>query len=1254
MAGASLRIEYDPGSTNGVVPQSAYTSGCRATAYGSIGVSSSYFTMVGIAGGDYGVVGYSWWSNMPGVVPENYVTTTDTIYRVNFSGSSVSGTLIVYYKIHFTGSTPGPTPSTYQIDLELVSNPPQGGITNPFNNERRTIATSSTAPFSIDYGMTAIPNHGWHFVSWTGSSLQYNTEYVYLNFRNTGQQIAFYRWTANFAKDSFEVSTSVAQGRGTTSGDGTYEYGDSVTIVAVPAAGYAFEKWVSSDGNVVTSATYTFSAYADVSWSAYFIRTGEDVVVHTDVVQGRGTTSGDGLYETGSSVEISATPANGYKFVKWVCSDGSTVNDAVHSFTAYEDVDWHAYFEKYGDDYYDVFTHVAQGNGTTAGDGAYKAGTTATITAVPAQGFKFSKWVIGGTSIMTATHSFYVTEDVNCYAYFTRSDKVIVQVVAGDGGISSVSGGGEYEVGSQVTISAEWRSIQGYYFDRWVSDFGEVVNVSTHSFTATRDVVYTAYSGLLKVVIVPTNIATVTSCSVYSSWGSVKVTLNQIPDIGQLAVDHENVGMWANGGSVFCDRGSSPWYDPNSYTFSYELDSTPYELEIVFKPKRRYGVYAKERDVSGGWPYGSPWITGIMPLGLLSGKTAVVNKDGATSLVKVSSSSTTTVGSDVGAYVGNESKRAVLSDASTYSSDTVVANCGEGFEQTFSGETYSVSVTSVNGTVSGTGTYNCGTVAKLTAVPNEGFHFVKWSDGYSSHVRFVCKNASLTAEFASDSNASKSVAEMNSSDKYTYSRPENALISGNSFPVRSIKNSKTCYVSLLEDYTTATEVVSEITRIFRAVVGSTDGITGQVLAKFAGGLSPIDNVAFSANGDVESVEPIDAPNCGGDCVGGMVDVLENISSDANFLKGQSVSLNGTCQSENQESLSGVKNLVFGTSDLSDLSLHDDDIESWQNPGCPVNRTEYMKTVFGDADKFRMITSKMDNIGLSSGEVKVKTLSDGIHTWNISQTITYSESYGYVSGSPTYSETISQLQSADLHGSNVYWANASYNHKIQYGNDSRVYGGNNITVRTSNSLTASGSFYRPNNEVFTWDMPLKPALVGNNHGTVLLPMIVFFVFEVAWEVSSRDFPSIITSGNCTWECPIHGISLTEGKTLYANGDHVPGKHNKTVVVAVDGRDFSSSFEGDIAHFEFSGDTFWKAINEAIRVSKLLHYSQVGSISAHVSSCHAVPPPAPPGVNSSALPSGCEASVVSGYSNTSVKFIGKFAIFDVSPFSEKGLK
>lgn len=141
------------------------------------------------------------------------------------------------------------------------------------------------------------------------------------------------QWTIN----SYHISTvaSPAEG-GTTAGGGTFVYGTVVNIHAYPREGYVFLGW--SGGGTGSDRTVTVTSNA-----TYVALFGKLVkVTVTPESEAKGTTTGTGKYVQGSSVPISATPKEGYAFLKW--NDGD--KRASRTVMAEYDIEYTAYFGK--------------------------------------------------------------------------------------------------------------------------------------------------------------------------------------------------------------------------------------------------------------------------------------------------------------------------------------------------------------------------------------------------------------------------------------------------------------------------------------------------------------------------------------------------------------------------------------------------------------------------------------------------------------------------------------------------------------------------------------------------------------------------------------------------------------------------------------------------------------------------------------------------------------------------------------------
>ena len=99
-----------------------------------------------------------------------------------------------------------------------------------------------------------------------------------------------------------------------------------------------------------STGTLTFVSY----WTATLLSPSDPhydddvkyvVSVATDPSDGSGgTASGGGLYAAGSSCTITATPADGYRFVHW--TGGQAVSTTSHTFAVTSDITWTAHFER--------------------------------------------------------------------------------------------------------------------------------------------------------------------------------------------------------------------------------------------------------------------------------------------------------------------------------------------------------------------------------------------------------------------------------------------------------------------------------------------------------------------------------------------------------------------------------------------------------------------------------------------------------------------------------------------------------------------------------------------------------------------------------------------------------------------------------------------------------------------------------------------------------------------------------------------
>ncbi|MCQ2293514.1 MAG: hypothetical protein MJZ54_05725 [Bacteroidaceae bacterium] len=123
--------------------------------------------------------------------------------------------------------------------------------------------------------------------------------------------------------------------------------------------------------------------------------------------------------------------------------------------------------------------------GTVSGGGTYEEGKTVTVTATPKSGYRFVKWSDGTTA---NPYTFKATKDVTLTATFEKIPPTTytITVKSSNTTMGTVSGGGTYEEGKTVTLTATPKS--GYRFVKW-SD-GSTAN--PYTFKATKNVTLTA------------------------------------------------------------------------------------------------------------------------------------------------------------------------------------------------------------------------------------------------------------------------------------------------------------------------------------------------------------------------------------------------------------------------------------------------------------------------------------------------------------------------------------------------------------------------------------------------------------------------------------------------------------------------------------------------------------------------------------------------------------------------------------------
>jgi len=290
---------------------------------------------------------------------------------------------------------------------------------------------------------------------------------------------------------------TVAQvGQGVTfpgTGINNYREGTSVYLYASPLAGYEFQKWIVGS-DVYTDPSIAVSMTGNITATAYFVETMATQYNMSVSVTGNGTTvppAGTHLVNAGSVVDLSANPAAQNAFVKWIVN-GNEIYNPLTSIVIDSNTTVEAVFSETN-----VLTiQLASGQGTTTpavGPNSINTGDVVHLFASPAQGFQFSKWIIGGVEFTTQSLDMTMIQDTLVQIFFDSSSvnqyELIVSNI-GNGTTTPPQGIHYLNDGSTVDLNAY--PSPGYLFEKWIIDGVEYTD-NPHSLTITSGVMVDAY-----------------------------------------------------------------------------------------------------------------------------------------------------------------------------------------------------------------------------------------------------------------------------------------------------------------------------------------------------------------------------------------------------------------------------------------------------------------------------------------------------------------------------------------------------------------------------------------------------------------------------------------------------------------------------------------------------------------------------------------------------------------------------------------
>ncbi len=242
-----------------------------------------------------------------------------------------------------------------------------------------------------------------------------------------------------------------------------------------------------------------------------------------------GTITGSGPYADGSSATLVASPNTGYVFANWT-ENGTPVGTSPSlTFIVRGNRTLVANFVPVGAGKAITTSSLPSNGGTTSGDGAYAPGSSATVSATPNPGYKFSKWLDGDAIASTAgDYTFTVTGDRALVAKFKPVYTIVVSADPGAGG--EVEADKFYESGELARLKA--KPNPGWSFVNWTQNGTQVSTATNFQFNVTGNRVligHFAPGNRIDISAEPANGGTVTGGGVWAEGEMVNLQATAFP-----------------------------------------------------------------------------------------------------------------------------------------------------------------------------------------------------------------------------------------------------------------------------------------------------------------------------------------------------------------------------------------------------------------------------------------------------------------------------------------------------------------------------------------------------------------------------------------------------------------------------------------------------------------------------------------------------------------------------------------------------
>ncbi|MCF6306606.1 MAG: T9SS type A sorting domain-containing protein [Flavobacteriaceae bacterium] len=349
-----------------------------------------------------------------------------------------------------------PVYTTYSLTTSVSGN----GSVSPSGT------TTYTAGTVVE--ITATPDTGWVFSHWLGdASGSTNPVNVTINANSLVEAV--------FVEERTLTTNTVGNGSVSPNGTTIYNDGTLATITATPDTGWQFDSWTGDAVGSLNPISITMDA--DKTVTANF----SQIQYELTIIENNGTVTPDSgtltggvyVYNAGTVVEITATPASGYSFVSFDITDSSgTTTDVTNPLSII--MNDHMVIEA---TFSLIPTHelttntIGSGSVSPSGTTTHNENDIVAVVATPATGYQFDSWT-GDSTSTNPSINITMNSDKVITANFSQIQHSLTVNVIGNGSVTPNSGTYNYGTVLSLVPTAD----TGWQFDGWSGDASGTAN----------------------------------------------------------------------------------------------------------------------------------------------------------------------------------------------------------------------------------------------------------------------------------------------------------------------------------------------------------------------------------------------------------------------------------------------------------------------------------------------------------------------------------------------------------------------------------------------------------------------------------------------------------------------------------------------------------------------------------------------------------------------------------------------------------